>query len=172
MKGSGAFFAADIARAVRERGGRALIVGGWVRDRLLGNESSELDMEVFGIPARDVPRVLEPFGKVEPIGKSFPVYKIGNIDFGLPRRESKTAPGHKGFIVEGDPAMTIEDPARRRDFTVTRGWDPLTQEYFESFQRPRRSRQEDLRVVEPATFGETALCVARDSVCRAIRADA
>ena len=99
--------AREIALAVRERGGRALIVGGWVRDRLLepdeakaGAESGveELDMEVFGIAADDLPAVLAPFGKVDPIGKSFPVYKIGNIDVGLPRRESKSAPGHKGFV--------------------------------------------------------------------------
>ena len=143
-KGYGAFLAADIARAVRASGGRALVVGGWVRDRLLesangeggkvgtANAQEELDMEVFGIPADDLPAVLEPFGKVEPIGKSFPVYKIRNIDVGLPRRESKSAPGHKGFLVEGDPSMTIEEAARRRDFTVNAiSWDPLTGEYFD-----------------------------------------
>src|SRR6187549_153280 len=92
-----AFLAAEIARGVRERGGRALVVGGWVRDRLSGIASEELDMEVFGIPARQLPAILEPFGKVDPIGKSFPVYKIRGIDVGLPRRESKSAPGHKGF---------------------------------------------------------------------------
>jgi tRNA nucleotidyltransferase (CCA-adding enzyme) len=93
----------DIARAVRERGGRALVVGGWVRDRLLGIDSKDLDMEVFGIPANDLPRLLEPFGRVEAIGQSFPVYKIGAIDIGLPRRESKAGRGHKGFVVDGDP---------------------------------------------------------------------
>ena len=57
-KAPGAFLAADIARAVRERGGRALVVGGWVRDRLLESadqvalRATELDMEVFGIPGR------------------------------------------------------------------------------------------------------------------------
>src|SRR5689334_1395895 len=118
--------AVEIARAVRDRGGRALVVGGWVRDRLrmsadlkvgTTSEPEEVDMEVFGIPARELPSVLAPFGKVDPIGKSFPVYKVGNIDVGLPRRESKSAAGHKGFVVEGDPSMTIEDAARRRDFT-------------------------------------------------------
>src|SRR5262245_61435569 len=142
-KGYGPFLAADIARAVHARGGRALVVGGWVRDRLLESASAdfkvgtttaqeELDLEVFGIRADELPAVLAPFGKVEPIGKSFPVYKLRNIDVGLPRRESKTAPGHKGFLVEGDPSMTIEDAARRRDFTVNAiSWDPLTGEYFD-----------------------------------------
>ena len=57
---------------------------------------------------------------------------IRNIDVGLPRRESKMAPGYKGFLVEGDPLMTIEEAARRRDFTVNAiSWDPLTGEYFD-----------------------------------------
>src|SRR4051812_2193273 len=104
-----AALATDIARSVREHGGRALVVGGSVRDRLLGHASKDLDLEVFGIPATDLPALLAPFGDVEPIGQSFPVYKIGTIDIGLPRRESKAGHGHKGFVVEGDPSMDIED---------------------------------------------------------------
>src|SRR6188508_389904 len=124
----------EIARAVRARGGRAVVVGGWVRDRLLGHVSKDLDIEVFGIPAADLPAVLAPFGKVEPIGQSFPVYKIGTIDIGLPRRESKAGRGHKGFVVEGDPSMSIEDAARRRDFTINAiSWDPLTDQYEDPF---------------------------------------
>jgi tRNA nucleotidyltransferase (CCA-adding enzyme) len=130
-KGRGPSLAEDIARAVRARGGRALVVGGWVRDRLLGPDpslaSKDLDLEVFGIPAADLPALLASFGNVEAIGQSFPVYKIGTIDIGLPRRESKAGRGHKGFVVEGDPSMSLEDAARRRDFTVNAiSWDPLT----------------------------------------------
>jgi len=185
--------AREIALAVRERGGRALIVGGWVRDRLLepGDGKAgveELDMEVFGIAADDLPAVLAPFGKVDPIGKSFPVYKIGNVDVGLPRRESKTAPGHKGFIVEGNPSMTIDEAARRRDFTVNAiSWDPLTDEYFD----PRGGRadleRKILKAVDPRTFADDSLRVLRavqfsarfemaldentKALCRAIRLD-
>src|SRR6188474_1938376 len=168
-KGYGPFLAADIARAVHARGGRALVVGGWVRDRLLEsaeagatNALEELDMEVFGIRAGDLPAVLAPFGKVEPIGKSFPVYKIRNIDVGLPRRESKTAPGHKGFLVEGDPSMTIEEAARRRDFTVNAiSWDPLTDEYFDPSNGRRDLDNRMLKAVDPATFGDDSLRVLR-----------
>ncbi len=101
-------------------------------------------MEVFGIPAADLPSVLAPFGSVEPIGQSFPVYKIGTIDIGLPRRESKAGRGHKAFVVEGDPAMSIEEAARRRDFTINAiAWDPLTDEYLDPFRGPRASSAED-----------------------------
>jgi tRNA nucleotidyltransferase (CCA-adding enzyme) len=156
------FVATNIARAVRERGGRAVVVGGWVRDRLLGRESKDMDLEVFGIPSADLPALLAPFGKVEPIGQSFPVYKIGTIDIGLPRRESKSGRGHKGFVVEGDPAMSIEDAARRRDFTMNAiSWDPLTGEYLDPCGGRADLSRRILRMVDPATFGDDSLRVLR-----------
>ncbi len=157
--------ARDIARAVRDRGGRALVVGGWVRDRLLelpAGEHKDLDMEVFGIPAADLPGLLERFGTVEPIGQSFPVYKIGTIDIGLPRRESKSGRGHKGFLVEGDPSMSLEDAARRRDFTINAiSWDPLTQTIEDPFHGTQDLDRKILRAVDPATFGDDSLRVLR-----------
>ena len=153
------------------RGGRALVVGGWVRDRLLGlgrpegrttPESKDLDMEVFGIPATDLPSLLAPFGRVEPIGQSFPVYKIGTIDIGLPRRESKAGRGHKGFVVEGDPSMSIEEAARRRDFTINAiSWDPLTDEYLDPFHGRDDLQPRILNAVDPQTFGDDSLRVLR-----------
>jgi tRNA nucleotidyltransferase (CCA-adding enzyme) len=152
----------EIARAVRARGGRALVVGGWVRDRLLGHASKDLDVEVFGIPAADLPALLAPFGNVEPIGQSFPVYKIGAIDIGLPRRESKSGRGHKGFIVEGDPAMSIDDAARRRDFTINAiSWDPLTEEYLDPFDGREDLEHSILRAVDRESFGDDSLRVLR-----------
>ena len=159
---AGAALAADIARAVRDRGGRALIVGGWVRDKLLGIDSKDLDMEVFGIPADDLRALLEPFGDVEPIGQSFPVYKIHTIDIGLPRRESKAGRGHKGFVVEGDPSMTIAEAARRRDFTVNAiSWDPLSDRYEDPFDGRADLGRKMLKAVDPATFGDDSLRVLR-----------
>ena len=152
----------EIARAVQARGGRALVVGGWVRDRLLGIDSKDVDVEVFGIPANELPQLLDPFGKVEPIGQSFPVYKIGTIDIGLPRRESKTGRGHKGFVVEGDPSMSIEEAARRRDFTVNAiSWDPLTGAYEDPFDGRVDLERKILRAVDPDTFGDDSLRVLR-----------
>ena len=154
--------AAEIARAVRERHGRALVVGGWVRDTLLGIDSKDLDMEVFGIPADQLPALLEPFGRVEPIGQSFPVYKIGTIDIGLPRRESKTGRGHKGFVVEGDPSMSIADAARRRDFTVNAiSLDPLTDQYEDPFNGRDDLNRRILKAVDLQTFGDDSLRVLR-----------
>ena len=101
--------ARDIATAVRTAGGRALVVGGWVRDRLMEREApKDIDIEVSGIPADRLRSVLEPFGRVETVGESFQVYKIGDIDVSLPRRESKSGRGHRGFDIAGDPGMPIE----------------------------------------------------------------
>src|SRR5262245_50912251 len=126
--------AREIATAVRAAGGRALIVGGWVRDRLLGHPSTNIDLEVFGVASERLRQILEAFGRVEAVGESFQVYKLGDIDVSLPRRDSKSGRGHKGFVVVGDPSMSIEEAARRRDFTINAiSWDPLTHEYFDSF---------------------------------------
>ena len=101
--------AQQIAEAVRDAGGRALIVGGWVRDRLMGRDSKDVDIEVFGVPADRLRRILESLGRVETVGESFQVYKSGDIDVSLPRRESKSGRGHRGFDITGDPG----DGARR-----------------------------------------------------------
>jgi tRNA nucleotidyltransferase (CCA-adding enzyme) len=164
-KGHGPFLAQTIAEAIRARGGRALVVGGWVRDRLLGHESEtskDLDLEVFGIPAVDLPELLAPFGRVEPIGQSFPVYKVGSVDIGLPRRESKAGRGHKGFIVEGDPSMSLEEAARRRDFTVNAiSWDPLLDEYIDPFRGREDLERRVLRMVDRQSFADDSLRVLR-----------
>jgi tRNA nucleotidyltransferase (CCA-adding enzyme) len=156
------FTVREIADTVRQRGGRALIVGGWVRDRLLGHDSKDVDVEVFGIPADELRAFLARFGSVEPVGQSFPVYKIGTIDVGLPRRESKAGRGHRAFAVEGDPNMSIEEAARRRDFTINAiSWDPLTDEYLDPFQGRLDLERSMLRAVDLRTFGEDSLRVLR-----------
>ena len=94
----------DIATTIAERGGRALVVGGWVRDRLMGRVSKDIDLEVFGIPPEALREILARFGSLNVVGESFTVYKIGDIDMALPRRDSKTGRGHRGFTVEGTPS--------------------------------------------------------------------
>lgn len=154
--------ATEIAEAVRAAGGRALIVGGWVRDRLMGRESKDVDVEVYGVPADRLLQVLVGLGRVETVGESFQVFKTGDIDVSLPRRESKSGRGHRGFDVTGDPAMSPTDAARRRDFTINAvAWDPLTDEYFDPFDGRGDIARRLLRVVDPATFPDDSLRVLR-----------
>jgi tRNA nucleotidyltransferase (CCA-adding enzyme) len=155
----------SIATAVRDAGGRGLVVGGWVRDRILGlpePEKSNVDLEVFGVPGDRLRTLLETFGRVEAVGESFQVYKVGDIDVSLPRRDSKAGRGHRGFVVTGDPDMSIAEAARRRDFTVNAiSWDPLTEEYFDPFDGRGDLARRLLRVVDPHTFGDDSLRVLR-----------
>ena len=162
-----------IAEAVRDAGGRALCVGGFVRDRLrsqarasarqvAADTAKDLDMEVFGIPQEALLALLRTLGRVDPVGQAFPVYKIGGVDVALPRRESKTGRGHKGFAVEGDPSMSFDEAARRRDFTINAiGWDPLTGEYLDPFNGRADLEKRVLKVVDPATFADDSLRVLR-----------
>jgi tRNA nucleotidyltransferase (CCA-adding enzyme) len=151
-----------IAEAVRQAGGRALIVGGWVRDRLMGSESKDIDLEVFGVPADRLRRLLEAFGRVDTVGESFQVYKSGDIDVSLPRRESKSGRGHRGFDIAGDPTMEPGEAVRRRDFTINAiAWDPLTEEYLDPCDGRGDIERRLIRVVDPATFGDDSLRVLR-----------
>lgn len=154
--------AVDIARAVRDGGGRAFIVGGWVRDRLLGRSSKDVDVEVFGMSADRLRGLLELFGRVDTVGEQFTVYKIGDIDVSLPRRESRAGRGHRGFVVTGDPALSPVDAARRRDFTINAmSFDPLTEQIVDPFGGERDLGARVLRVVDPATFADDSLRVLR-----------
>ena len=151
-----------IARAAAARGGNALIVGGWVRDRLRGEASKDVDLEIYGVPETGLPALLGPFGRVEPVGRSFPVYKVAGIDVALPRRESKSGRGHTAFAVEGDPSMPLLEAARRRDFTINAiAWDPLTGAYQDPFGGRADVEAGVLRVVDPHTFADDSLRVLR-----------
>lgn len=151
-----------IAVAAQAAGGRALIVGGWVRDRLLGRASKDVDLEIYGVPADRLRGLLEPFGPVNAVGESFTVYKVAEVDVALPRRESKIARGHRGFEVTGDPAMSPEDAARRRDFTVNAiAWDPLSGTYVDPFHGRDDLAAGVLKAVDARTFGDDSLRVLR-----------
>src|SRR5713226_1747984 len=109
----------NLSEAIRDMGGRALLVGGCVRDELMEKQPKDWDVEVYGVEPARLREVLDQFGSVNVAGEAFTVYKLGSdLDVSLPRRERKTGRGHRAFFIEGDPLMTIEEGARRRDFTI------------------------------------------------------
>ena len=132
-----------------------------------GSGIGDVDLEVFGVPGERLAGLLASFGRVEAVGQSFPVYKlfIGGgveIDVALPRRESKRGRGHKGFEVHGDPSMSLEEAARRRDFTVNAiSWDPLSDTYEDPFDGRSDLERGVLRAVDLDTFGDDSLRVLR-----------
>jgi tRNA nucleotidyltransferase (CCA-adding enzyme) len=154
--------AVAIAAAARESGGRALIVGGWVRDRLLGRASKDIDIEVYGLDPSRLHELLKQFGAVNTVGESFTVYKVAGLDVSIPRTESKTGRGHKAFAVTGDPSLTIAQASRRRDFTINAiSWDPLTEQYEDPFDGRLDLERRLLRAVDARTFAEDSLRVLR-----------
>jgi tRNA nucleotidyltransferase (CCA-adding enzyme) len=154
--------ALGIVRAVRDAGGHALVVGGWVRDRIMGRPSKDIDLEVYGMPADRLRELLAGFGPVNAVGESFTVYKVGDIDVSLPRHESKVGRGHKGFAVHGDPTLAPAQAARRRDFTINAiAWDPLTDAYVDPFDGRGDIARRQLKAVDAATFGDDSLRVLR-----------
>ncbi len=151
-----------IARRIHDAGGRALVVGGWVRDRLMERACKDLDVEVYGIPADRLKSLLGEFGTVNTVGESFTVYKVADIDFSLPRRESRIGRGHRAFEVTGDPDLSFNQAARRRDFTINAiGWDPLADEYVDPFDGRGDIGRRLLRAVDLQTFGDDSLRVLR-----------
>lgn len=130
----------NIMHALRDQGGKPYVVGGAVRDYLMGKEPKDFDVEVYGLSADGIIRTLEGFsGTVHAVGKSFGVILFKGdtyeVEFSLPRRENKEGQGHKGFMVEVDPTMTVEEAASRRDFTINSIMiDPFTGELIDTYQ--------------------------------------
>ena len=153
----------DLAEAIRAAGGRALLVGGCVRDPLLGSQPKDWDLEVYGLEPAPLRTLLDRFGSVNVVGEAFTVYKLGSdLDVSLPRRERKTGRGHRAFVIDGDPAMSVEEATRRRDFTVNALLkDPLTDELIDPFHGLDDLKARVLRAVSSETFGEDSLRVLR-----------
>ena len=118
---------------------RSFLVGGCVRDALLGNVPQDFDIEVFGLNYEQLAVALLPWGRTDLVGRSFGVLKLTvpdgqSFDFSIPRRDSKVAPGHKGFSIEFDPSLTPADAAARRDFTINALMlDPRTKAVLDYF---------------------------------------
>jgi tRNA nucleotidyltransferase (CCA-adding enzyme) len=152
-----------LAEAVRAVGGRALLVGGCVRDELMSTQPKDWDLEVYGVEPGKLRELLDQFGSVNVVGEAFTVYKLGaNVDVSLPRRERKTGRGHRAFVIEGDPAMTFLDATARRDFTINAILqDPLTGEIIDPHHGRDDLKSGILRAVSPDTFEEDSLRVLR-----------
>ena len=121
----------QLAEDVAAAGGRAYLVGGCVRDALLGLGRTDFDVEVFGVAATELEALVSRRFRWHDVGRSYGVLKLDGlpIDVSLPRRETKVAPGHRGFAVDTDPSLTVAEAALRRDLTVNALYeDPRTGE--------------------------------------------
>ncbi len=147
---------------------RAMIVGGYVRDKMLGLDPKDADLEVFGVDPAVLKALCEKlFGKAKDAGVDFNMLKvsIGNgleLDVSIPRREKKIGDGHSDFLVDSDPSLGLKEASSRRDFTVNAMMeDPLTGVVFDPHGGLEDMKSKTLRVTDPERFVEDPLRVLR-----------
>lgn len=153
----------DISKA----GGRVFYVGGYVRDRIIGKESKDIDVEVYNISPLKLKEILSKYGEVDEIGASFGILLIKglDIDFAMPRLEKKIGLGHKGFDVSVNPYMSFREASERRDITINSMMeDVLTGEIIDCFGGEKDLGKGIIKHINDATFIEDALRVLR--VCQ------
>jgi tRNA nucleotidyltransferase (CCA-adding enzyme) len=94
---------------------KAYLVGGAVRDRLLGRSVQERDYVMVGATPQDLIGL-----GYKQVGKDFPVFlhPETKAEYALARTERKTAPGYRGFVIHAEPDVTLEEDLRRRDLTI------------------------------------------------------
>jgi tRNA nucleotidyltransferase (CCA-adding enzyme) len=153
----------ELSEALKATGGRAMLVGGCVRDELMGIEPKDWDVEIYRVEPPKLREILDRFGEVIVVGEAFAVYKLGShLDVSIPRRERKTGKGHRGFTIEGDPHMSFEEACSRRDFTINAILkDPLTGEVVDPFDGRADIDRKIIRHVSNGSFAEDSLRVLR-----------
>lgn len=150
--------------------GDAYLVGGAVRDAILGINADikDYDIEVFGVDYDTLIAMLSNIygDNIKTVGKAFGVVKVrdpelGEVDISLPRKESKIGVGDKGFEVTPDGSMTIAEAAKRRDFTINAIYYNYEKGFIDPYDGIRDLRDGVLREVNYQTFAEAPLRVLR-----------
>ena len=159
----------SLVEAIREAGGRAFMVGGTLRDFLLGKAYKDLDLLVTGLPQDDLIRLLRHRGRVQRVGQAFGVLKFlprewdaEPIDIALPRVETSTGVGHRDFRVDFDHTLPVEIDLARRDFTINAmALDLSSQRLIDPFGGRADLDGDVLRQVSPMAFPEDPLRMLR-----------
>lgn len=148
----------QIAEVIKQNGGTLYLVGGAIRDEIIGKEIYDKDYCITGISKE---KFLELFPKAKILGKSFEVFEIGHMQFALARKETKQGKGHKEFKIETDEKITIEQDLERRDITINAiAKDVLTGEIIDPFNGRKDIENKIIRKVSDA-FKEDPLRVYR-----------
>ncbi len=125
-----------IEQLVRLAGGRTWLVGGCIRDLVLGRQPHDLDIEISGLPPGQLHTLLAEHFSVQFVGKTFGVFKLKGlpIDISIPSRLLTGNESTTGQLRQSDPDMDIDEALARRDFTVNAmAWDPDTLEFRDPF---------------------------------------
>lgn len=147
-----------IANKISKAGGHLYLVGGAVRDIVLGLTPKDYDYSVTGLNEKEFKDI---FPEAFLRGKDFPVFDLDGTEFALARKEIKTAPGHNGFSIQTDKSFTIEDDLARRDITINSiAIDVLTNEKIDPFNGIKDCKNKIIRATSNA-FLEDPLRVYR-----------
>ena len=158
----------SLLECINSAGGASFIVGGAVRDHLLGKEPKDIDLEVYDIGLELLETALQASTfKVDAVGRSFGVLKVvvtegeEPFDVALPRTENKSGQGHKGFVVDVDQKLSQKEAGARRDFTINAiSYCPISEEFIDPYDGIIDLERKVLRHVGPA-FAEDPLRVLR-----------
>lgn len=156
--------AVKIAKKVKEVGGIAYFVGGYVRDSILDIPNKDIDIEIHGIKPEILKNILSELGDIQTIGNAFGIYNLKgyDLDIALPRKERCIGTGHKDFEVYVDPYIGTHAAARRRDFTINALMkNILTGEIVDEFNGLNDLKNHIIRHVDSSTFREDSLRVLR-----------
>ncbi|MDD2905771.1 MAG: CCA tRNA nucleotidyltransferase [Sulfurimonas sp.] len=146
---------------------RPIIVGGYIRDSLLGKESKDIDIELYGATSLEhIEEVLKEFGKIITVGKSFGVCKLLyddlDLDFSLPRTETKVSTGHRGFKISTFANLDFKTAALRRDFTLNAiGFDVENKIFLDPHNGREALEKKVLHYVDKKSFVEDPLRILR-----------
>ena len=126
----------QIEQLIRRAGGRTWLVGGCIRDLVLGRQPRDLDFEISGLPPGQLHALLTEHFSVQFVGKAFGVFKLQGlpVDISIPSRMLTDNESAQGPLRQSDPDMDIEEALARRDFTMNAlAWDPDTLELRDPF---------------------------------------
>ena len=126
----------QIEQLIRRAGGRTWLVGGCLRDLLLGLQPHDLDLEISGVPPGQLHALLAERFSVQFVGKAFGVFKLQGlpIDISIPSRTLADPASVSGLLRQSDPDMDIDEALARRDFSLNAmAWDPDTLELRDPF---------------------------------------
>ena len=152
---------------VKNAGGKIYSVGGKVRDQFLGLESKDLDIVIQGVAPDKLNSILLKYGKVDMVGASFGVIKFKatgtteEIDIAIPRTERKISAGHKGFEVNADHTLSIEDDMARRDLSINSMAQDLDGNIIDPYKGQQDLKNKIIRVTNPQAFADDALRMMR-----------
>lgn len=158
--------AKNIFQDIDKAGARAFLVGGAVRDMLLyGHSGNDFDVEIYGLTVNELETILNKYGHVNAVGKSFGILKLDQLpeyDFALPRTETKVGNSHQDFKVQVNHELDLKTAAMRRDITINAlMYEIKTGKIYDFFHGLDDLNKKTIRMVNEKTFVEDPLRVLR-----------